>query len=85
MSNLNSGHVPIPVDTWMRWHKLAANLPNDFFSVTLELRDARRSSSRDMLRRAVMAVQCAEGDALRVTQRHAAKQLLAELTAAAGS
>ena len=83
MSNLHSEHVPIHADAWMRWHELAANLSDDFFLIAVELRDARRCPSRDMLRRVAIAVQCAEGDALRMTQGIAAKQLVGELNAAA--
>ena len=85
MSNLHSEHVAIPADAWMRWHDLAGRLSDDFFPVTLELRDARRHPSRDMLHRVAKAVQWAAGDAPGITQRNAAKQLLAELEAAAES
>ena len=83
MSSINSEHVPIHADAWMRWHELAANLSDDFFLIALKLRDARRCPSRDMLRRVAIAVRCAEGDALRMTQGSAAKQLVGELNAAA--
>ena len=85
MSNLHSAHVAIPADAWMRWHDLAGRLPDDFFPVTLELREARRRPSRDMLRRVAKSVQWAARNAPGITQRNAAKQLLAELAAAAKS
>ena len=85
VSNLNSEYVSIPNDAWMRWHELASSLSDEFFPVALELRDARRRPSREMLRRVAQRVQWVAGDAPGTIQRNAARQLLTELNAAAGS
>ena len=85
MSELRAEHFAIPAEAWTRWHKLAASLSDDFFAVTLELRDARRCPSRRTLRHAAEAVQCAVEDAPGIIQRNAAKQLLADLKVTAES
>lgn len=85
MNNLHSTHITIPAETWIRWHELAGSLSDDFVPLTLELRDARRCSSRIKLQQVARAVRCASTDAQAIAERNAAKQLLAELVAVVDS